>query len=222
MFLTRFQMNPQRRETLRLLASPQRMHAAVLGLFPPGPESAAGERVLWRLDEPARHLRTLYIVSQDRPSMEGLQESSGWSQKPSWETADYQPFLGRLAAEQQWRFRLTANPTRAVRPADGGRGRVVPHRTAAYQQAWLVERSQGLGFVIAQGEVGSQVQVTRRAVDTFVKNDGGDRRRPTITRVQYDGLMTVADPDRLRKVLTGGIGRAKAYGCGLMTLAPVS
>lgn len=42
-----------------------------------------------------------------------------------------------------------------------------------------------------------------------------------VVTVTYDGHLTVTDPHALRRTLTQGIGRAKAYGCGLMTLAPV-
>jgi CRISPR system Cascade subunit CasE len=35
----------------------------------------------------------------------------------------------------------------------------------------------------------------------------------------FDGLLEVADADLLRRTLVSGLGPAKAYGCGLMTLA---
>jgi len=41
----------------------------------------------------------------------------------------------------------------------------------------------------------------------------------TLVTVTYDGLLEVTDPDALRRTLTRGLGRAKAYGCGLLTLA---
>ena len=36
-----------------------------------------------------------------------------------------------------------------------------------------------------------------------------------------DGVLDVDDADRLRSALTEGMGRAKGYGCGLMTLRQV-
>lgn len=39
---------------------------------------------------------------------------------------------------------------------------------------------------------------------------------------QFDGALQIEDPERLRTALTAGMGRAKAYGCGLMTLRPLS
>lgn len=51
------------------------------------------------------------------------------------------------------------------------------------------------------------------------KGDENRRRRVKIVTATYDGRLLVTDPDALRVVLTAGIGKAKAYGCGLLTLA---
>ncbi len=219
MFLTKFQMNPGRRESIRLMGSPQRMHATVLGAFPPDALERSTSRVLWRLDEPSRHERNLFVVSPIRPSMEDLQVRYGWSQEPSWQIADYRPLLDRLVAGQQWRFRLTGNPVRAVHVEHGRRGTVSPHLTASQQRQWLLNRAAPHGFAVTEGEHGEQVQVTRRDRDSFGKGSGARRQQATITRAQFDGVLEVQDPELLRQALVTGIGRAKAYGCGLLTLA---
>ena len=38
----------------------------------------------------------------------------------------------------------------------------------------------------------------------------------------FDGSLTVTDPEKLRHALSNGIGRAKGYGCGMLTLAPAT
>jgi CRISPR system Cascade subunit CasE len=43
-----------------------------------------------------------------------------------------------------------------------------------------------------------------------------------IQMVTYEGRLVVTAPDVLRERLLCGIGPAKAYGCGLLTLAPVT
>lgn len=236
MFFTRFRMNPQKRGSVRLAASPQRMHATVLSAFPPNRATSPHGRVLWRLDTPSRHEWSLYVVSPARPSMEQLQDECGWSQEQSWETAEYGPFLDRLQPGQRWAFRLTANPVRSVSGKRGTRGTVSPHVTVAQQQEWLVQRAGRLGFhipaqapelladdgaALPEGDLTPQVQVTRREQDSFAKGEPSRRRTTTITRAQFDGVLEVTDEELLRTALTHGIGRAKAYGCGLMTLARV-
>ena len=45
-------------------------------------------------------------------------------------------------------------------------------------------------------------------------------RRVTLARATYQGRLAVTDPDLLRAAMVNGMGPAKAYGCGLLTLAP--
>lgn len=220
MYLTRFRMNPRKRGTLHLVASPQRMHAAVLTTLPPGLSSTDEGRVLWRLDQPSAHEWNLYMVSPGRPSLEEWQEGCGWSQEPSWQTADYEPFLDRLAEGQTWTFRLTANPVRSVAGAPGSRGNVKPHVTAEQQRDWLLERAERHGFQVCGGNE-QMVRVTRRDREQFHRGKGHERRRATVSRAQFDGVLSVTDEKLLRATLMKGLGRAKAYGCGLMTLAPL-
>ena len=56
----------------------------------------------------------------------------------------------------------------------------------------------------------------RKALD-FRKGD--NRRRVHIATARYRGTLEVTDPDKLRATLVDGIGRARGYGCGLLTLA---
>jgi CRISPR system Cascade subunit CasE len=58
----------------------------------------------------------------------------------------------------------------------------------------------------------------RRQTQTFKRGMG----TVTLTTVTYDGVLDITDADAFRQALTQGIGHAKAYGCGLLTLAPAS
>ncbi|ANN17253.1 type I-E CRISPR-associated protein Cas6/Cse3/CasE [Amycolatopsis orientalis] len=42
----------------------------------------------------------------------------------------------------------------------------------------------------------------------------------TVEPVRYDGHLVITDPAAFSDALVTGIGRAKAYGCGLLSLAP--
>lgn len=222
MYLTRFRMNPRKRGTLRMVESPQRMHAAILSTLPPDRALTDDGRVLWRLDQPSNYEWNLYIASPGRPSLEPLQDDCGWSQEQSWSTADYQPFLTRLAEGQRWAFRLTANPVRSLAGMRGERGSVKPHVTAEQQRLWLLDKAAKNGFALAGDKDDPMVRVTRRERDHFERGHGAERRRATVSRAQFDGVLEVTDPELIRAALVGGIGRAKAYGCGLMTLASVT
>ena len=217
MFLTRFDINAQRRDARKLLGSPQAMHAAVLAGFPPTTSADGAGRILWRLDSigPAN---TLYVLSPERPDLTHLVEQAGWpTTKSGWQTKDYQPLLDSLATGQRWGFRLTANPTKSVKlRAEDERSQRYGHVTAAQQQAWFSDRLVRLGISIAKNEAGYDELSLRDREQKAFKREG---KTVTLTTAVFEGVLVVEDAAALTTALVGGIGPAKAYGCGLMTLA---
>lgn len=223
MFLTEFDINVGRRSGRQLLTSRERMHAAVLGCFPPDQSSQGSARTLWRLDQAATHAAKLLIVSPLRPDLTALNEQAGWTTGSSGRSADYSRFLEQLDNGQLWRFRVTANPTRSVRGASPGRGQRVAHVTATQQLDWLVTRAGSFGIAFPNDSAGQpSVTVTRRDAVRFRKGNAPSSHQVTLSIAQFDGLLRVTEADLLRMVLVQGIGPAKSYGCGLMTLAPTA
>ncbi|MGW5122358.1 type I-E CRISPR-associated protein Cas6/Cse3/CasE [Streptomyces noursei] len=232
MFLTRFRLNTARMGARRLITSPQSMHAAVMASFAQKPDHQGdGPRVLWRLDQQSRSEVLLYIVSPDRPDLTHLVEQAGWPTTGSWQTKPYGPFLARLAADDTWAFRLTANPVHSIRRNDAEPTKRTAHATPRHQLDWLLKRQVDAGFEIVEkaerrpdGLEGAwhEVVVHNRSDLAFSKRNESDARvhKVTLTRVTFDGRLRVLDPDAFRRTLTLGLGKAKAYGCGLMTLAP--
>lgn len=214
MYLTHMPLNPDRRSTRALVASPQRLHAAVLSAFVPG--TGAEGRILWRLDAPERHRLDLYIVSPVSPSLEAMSDQAGWPAQPVWRTADYLPFLDSLEAGQEWVFRLRANPIRNVRPEDGGRGKRTALLDEPAQAAWLVSRGLASGFEVVDGDLGPHLRVTERRTERFRRGEG---QSVTLGTAAFEGILRVQNATLLSAALTRGIGSAKGYGCGLLTLA---
>ena len=244
MYLTRAYLNPRRDGAQRLLASPHRMHAATLASFPEQPVPAPSDRgrVLWRLDTDNPHRPVLWIVSPARPDLTHIIETAGWprADTPQWESRSYAPLLQRLAVGQRYAFRLTANPTRQIKndpsqptvPQSPGppqpRGKRVPHVTVHHQLDWLARRAEHAGFRLlsasaslpGSGEHAIQVELRERATARFRKSDS--ERRVTIVRTTYVGALEISNADSLRHVLCQGLGHARAYGCGLLTLASLN
>lgn len=217
MYLTRMFINPARRGTRHLLASPQRMHAAVVTSFPPGSQlETGGGRVLWRVDVDPRKHTQLYVSSPARPDLTAVVEQAGWpASESTWQTATLDQLLDRLADGQQWRFRLTANPVHNV-AVPGQRGKRLGHVTVDQQEQWLANRSAGWGFAT------TSIDVTSRRRLSFARRTDGTERTVTVSVATFDGILEVTDVEALRHSLGHGLGRAKAYGCGLLTLAPLS
>jgi CRISPR system Cascade subunit CasE len=217
--LTRMALNPARRGTRSMLASPQAMHAAVLAAFPPGLTIVGNQdnRLLWRVDRDSPHRVLLYLCSAASPDLTHLLEQVGWPTTSRWESRDYGPLLERLAVGQRWAFRLTANPVRRVRDdKHPSRGAPRGHVTAAQQTSWLTDRASAAGFSVPLTPTGDPAVVVReRRVLTFPRQTG----IVTLATATFDGVLEVTDPNLLRTTLTNGLGRAKSYGCGLFTLA---
>lgn len=226
--LTKVLINPQRRQGRKLITNPQAMHAAVRASFPPDIDESSS-RVLWRLDS-GEHAHNLYIVGPEKPTGELLVEQAGWDGRPA-QSADYDRLLGSLTKGQRWRFELVANPTFSEFK-DGERGKVKAHVSVAHQLDWLYKRASKAGFALAprandevtdaeRARWSSQDETSiigRRTLD-FRKEKNG--RRVSIVTARYRGTLEVVDPVGLRETLSQGIGRARGYGCGLLTLAKI-
>ena len=218
MYLARMRLNPRRRQTIRFRNDAQAMHAAVESSFPP---SNVPDRNLWRLDG-SREEPGLLILSERVPSLEHLQEQAGWETERTWETKSYDPLLSRIKTGQQYAFRLTANPTGIV-TGDDGRKRRRAHVSAQYQLEWLIGRGEQIGASFYSADSTNEPEsswnpvVVQRETQRFKR--GGSQ--VTIVRATFQGVLEVASADALREALVNGVGRAKAYGCGSQTLAPV-
>lgn len=227
MYLTRMPINGARRGAVRLLSSPQMMHAAVLSSFPPDAviEDDARGRVLWRIDQNRPHTY-LYVVSPERPDLTALVEQAGWPLVSTWETKPYSPLLERVTVGAEYRFSLVANPVRDVRQ-DSGRSKRLPHVSSEHQMEWLMLKGRRGGFEIMETPV-KQAQADGVPevvpIPQMVVSERSDRRfrrgerTVTLRTARFDGLLRVTDAEAFRRSLAHGIGPAKGYGCGLMTV----
>lgn len=225
MFLTKIDLAPERRLVRKYLGSPQAMHAVVMGATGGNIGDGPG-RVLWRVDRGTT--TALYILSPLEPDCSQLVAEVGAAGTQA-RTLDYSPFLASLDAGQLWAFRLAANPSYSASRGPGVRGQRYGHVTVEQQRQWLVERAPRHGFELMpvdhvddEGSDGAVMVVHReRPVFNRRRSEGEGRDRVTINRTVYEGVLRITDPESLRRALIAGIGRSKAYGCGLMTLARV-
>lgn len=222
MYLTRFQVNPRRRGAHRLLASPQAMHAAILSCFP-DPRPTDRGRVLWRVDTSA-YKTLLYMVSPQRPDLTTLVEQAGWPTLETWETRAYGGLLERISDGQLWGFRLTANPVKSLRTRGAGsRGTITPLTDKAEQAQWLIGRAGRHGFALSdEQDAQNQTPPVVRVSDSRLVRFEREKQRVTLNIVTYDGVLKVTNRESFRQTLSHGLGRAKGYGCGLLTIAPLS
>lgn len=223
---TKFLLNPQKRGGRKLLTNPQAMHAAVRASFPPDLDSESA-RILWRVDSNG-HEHALYVVGPTEIDPQVIDDQAGWPIRPA-QSADYGPLLDGLRTGHERAFRLTANPVHSLPPEPGEkRGKVLPHVTPAQQVEWLTQRASQHGFEILRRGDGPdsgdlEVIVDQRKDVQFSRRDTESSRtgRVALRTARFDGKLRVTDVDAFRAALTQGIGRGKAYGCGLLTVARI-
>ena len=175
---------------------PQIMHAIVEKCFD------TSERKLWRRDD-----EKLLIVST-----EPLSEPDTVRQlsKEFIITKDYEAFLSSIKDGKSYYFRLTANPVHSVPFEKGKRGKVLAHVTIDQQMGWLRSKADNLGFSLKEFGVSASEYVKFRRFNQYV----------TLKLATYTGILVVTDRNLLTEAMVFGIGRAKAYGAGLLTLMP--
>jgi CRISPR system Cascade subunit CasE len=206
MYISRIELDAVRRETLRAFASPSVLHGALERCF-------EGERKhpLWRID--MLHGKTyLLVVSAVSPDLSPIARQFGPPESCG-EIRDYTPALARIRKDEVMRFRLLANPTH--RFTKNGVKKIVAHQTPENQRAWILLKAEQHGFLLQEGNF----DVVSNEWKRFRKSDGSFVE---IRIVTFEGVLTVTDTAALRMALTNGIGRAKAYGCGLLTLARIA
>jgi CRISPR system Cascade subunit CasE len=114
---------------------------------------------------------------------------------------------------------LRANPVHSVKDGANAssRGKVYAHVTVEQQKGWLSQRAQSCGFMLKEedsGEGRESFDVTQSDQLRFRRQD----KFVTLGVATFEGVLRVTDTALFVKALTEGIGRAKAYGCGLLTI----
>jgi len=196
-----------------------------------------GSGVLKQMHAP-RHQEAgfLFRIDPGPPGRAVILVQSASAIKPNWDYAFHNAsFL--LAASPQvksldpcftngkhFRFRLMANPTRRLREgsleADGQPikekwiGKRVPIPNDQLFD-WLARRAEKSGFFVREDSIYIQpgyIYVNKKKTQA----DKGHRLRS----VRYNGVLKVVDPARFQETIAQGLGPGKAFGFGLLSLAP--
>lgn len=124
-----------------------------------------------------------------------------------------------IANGQRLRFRLRANPIKTINDEVGRLNRKgtvkkcrVPIIKEEDQNAWL-ERKLSMACTI------ETLNIQRELPLYFKKKK--DERAGKIQTVLFDGILKVNEADFFTDTLKKGIGPAKAFGCGMLSIAPL-
>ncbi|MGA5045238.1 type I-E CRISPR-associated protein Cas6/Cse3/CasE [Streptomyces arboris] len=209
--LTRIALNPHNRAVRADLADVDSLHKTLMRLAPdhnsPTPRAAAG--LLFRTESGPDP--TLLVQTAHVPDLTALPTGYGTAR-----TVDLTPLLHSLTPGSTIRYRITAAPTVARsagnptrHPVTGKRRGKITHLTGDDAITWWQTRAQAVG--IKPATVSGLPRPFPRTRVT--------RTSPHFILTQFDGIARITDPTLLTHALTTGIGRAKSYGAGLLSLA---
>ncbi|WP_406220619.1 type I-E CRISPR-associated protein Cas6/Cse3/CasE [Streptomyces decoyicus] len=221
--LTRIQMDPWSIEVGRDLKDIQSLHRRVLSLTPDqlGSETRQAAGILYRLER-LPHQHTLLIQSTAPLDLGAL--PVGYA--TALDERNLTPLLSWCSSGNALRYRIDAVATRAIatqeRDEEGRRkrGRRIPV-FGDDAITWWHHQAERAGL-----------SIDSTALRTTTQPDAiGWKQHPTIPDkkiriwnkiTRFEGHATITAPDALRTALTTGIGRARAYGTGLLSIAPLT
>jgi CRISPR system Cascade subunit CasE len=217
MYLSRLILNPRNRRVQRELAQPYEMHRSIMRAFRADLQTGA-ERVLWRVDEHPRLGLTLLVQSWDAPDWTWLAEEGarGYLLPVDEPNPAVKSFDLHLAAGQMLSFRLRANPTKRLSAGKGNNGKRIGIYKEEDQLAWLTRKGEQHGFRVLQAQVSRDGKI--KDEDAIHRDD--QTHKLELLSVQFDGILEVTDPEKLVAAVQTGIGSAKGFGFGLLSLAP--
>jgi CRISPR system Cascade subunit CasE len=207
-YLSQLILNPASRMAQNECRNPYQMHRTLMQGFNCNREEA---NVLYRLDiHPYSDLMTLLVQSTIEPTWQPLtQVGQGQylQSPPTYKVIELGLQNGRILT-----FRLRANPTiKKVRRDENGNRRNsnrVPLVQENKQLQWLEEKAKQSGFGL---------------LDVHINPEGKQtdyHKKLTIYTILVNGRLQITDSEKFNTALRQGVGPAKAFGCGLLSLAP--
>jgi CRISPR system Cascade subunit CasE len=210
MYLSRLILNPTNRRVQRELANPYELHRTLMRAFPDDLQEGA-ERVLFRVDaDPRTGALTLLMQSWGAPDWSWLEDpgARGYLLR----SPETKPFDLNLSPGQALAFRLRANPTVKRRFNEREHKRVGLYREEE-QLEWLRRKGEQGGFRLLSA------RASRETIVRGVIHRDLETHNLNLLAVQFDGLLQVTDPVRLRETVRRGVGSGKGLGFGLLSLA---
>lgn len=194
----------------------------------------AAHQLLWRLftQESERNfifrqeigqggLPLFYVLSQSQPASDALFQVSSKN------------FAPKLGQGQRLAFKLRANPTVCI--TENGKQKrhdVLMHAKMQHREEGLKPQElEPLAIEAAQSWLANEQRLSNWGIQldaapevqayTQHRTQKGKGRAIQFSSVDFEGLLTIADPERFLQQYAQGFGRAKALGCGLMLIRPV-
>ncbi|MBR2750422.1 MAG: type I-E CRISPR-associated protein Cas6/Cse3/CasE [Clostridiales bacterium] len=203
-YLSRIILDDTNRKVMEGFARPSLFHGAVERSID-GPR----KRNIWRIDR-FKGKSCLLLVTSEKPDLSSIQKEFGYENVQP-EIKEYDAFLQKLSCGQIWRFRIKLNP---VVNRDSKR---IPIKSSQMKD-WFMGKVESYGFTVNSD--GFDI-VDLRDYDFHKNGESYLKKEPKVRfkTVTFEGILTITDSEKIKSALVTGIGKEKAFGCGLLTLA---
>ena len=244
LYLSRLAPNSRHRGVQRDLADCYAMHQRILSGFPNGAlHEHAREQfgVLFRVDQ-GRDGPVMLVQSRALPD---------WTRLPTTYLAEpamlkqIDSTYDALETGMMLVFRLRANAVKRISnrnltQGERWRGKRVELRGEKDQLEWLSRKGNEAGFRLVTVQArsglndeastvesrtgeGGDARIAVGAVVHGARREGdADRQKLTFGATTFDGRLIITDAQRFRRVLEVGVGTGKAFGFGLLSIAPIA
>jgi len=213
-WLTRITPDLRHRTAVADLDNVVALHKTIMRLFPTdlGPNARATAGILFRTEQTLGGGVDILLQSTAQPDEARLAEGYG-----TIFSRPLDPLLDAVRKGLPVRYRLIANATRKLgRNTVVGKPLSVVPLAGADAEAWWERQAEQSGLELRE----AVATALTPAVGVRVDKNRGALQPQRHARTRFDGTAIITDPELLRERVIAGIGRAKTYGCGLLTLAP--
>lgn len=223
MYLSKLSLTLRNRRVQKELANRYELHRTIMRAF--SANMAQEERILFRLEKDD-HTTDAFILVQSTTMPD-------WQILPSLyllEEAQVKPYNPSISAGQTLIFRLLANPTKRITlpPEEEGEEKTTKRVGLVKEEdqlLWLERKAAAHGFSLIGVRSAKQADVigyTRKAKFSTTPEDESREnyyQKITLQAVQFDGVLEVKDTQAFYDAVIKGIGPAKGFGFGLLSLA---
>lgn len=204
--LAQLRLEARSREVHRDLKDAARLHTTVQALFPDalGPTPRRATNTLFRVER--EQTGALLLIQSTLPINRNALPS-GYASRV--EYRDLGPLLDWVDEGRAVRFRIDANPLKSVRVPGLQRGKRVPVSGEEALTWW--------GRQAGRAGLSNHFVLDLPQPDVLGSHSESSIR---LRAMRFEGVATVTDPEALRTAIITGIGRGRAYGLGLLSIAP--
>ena len=208
-WLSRIQVNPPRRKRFFRY----QLHQLIWRAYPGLP---AGSRQPFLFTLPGQ---------QDHKGVYCLVQSQV---KPDWPMATHQESDNCLVLKNnyevksihfevwsgdQFFFQLHACPMKSISQGKDRRGRKMSVQDRIGIEEWLIRRAEQHGFLLLRHEFSKEKIMVRRKPDRHARN-------LLLSACRFSGFLEVNNEKKFAETITGGIGKKKIFGFGMLMLSP--